>query len=47
MMAELTEQEEKQDEEGNLQDTILSAFVIGVIILAIWFWVFIIYLNRL
>lgn len=48
-MADITERQEGQgqDEEEHLQDTFISSFIIGLIILAIWVWIFIIYLDRL
>lgn len=49
VMADITERQEGQgqDEEEHLQDTFISSFIIGLIILAIWVWIFIIYLNRM
>lgn len=50
-MADITERQEGQgqdeEEDEHLQDTFISSFIIGLIILAIWVWIFIIYLNRL
>lgn len=40
--------EEPQDvDDEKLQDTFLSAITIGVIILLMWLWIFLVYLDRL
>lgn len=41
------EHQEGQDEDDQLQDTFITSFIIGVIIVAIWLWIFFIYLGRL
>ena len=46
-MANTLKQEEERNEEERLQDTFISSFMIGAIILVIWLAVFLVYVSRL
>lgn len=42
-----SDQHNRHEEEEHLQDTFLSSFIVGFIIILIWLSVFAIYVNRL
>jgi|GEM_PF-2032411 len=46
-MVKETNRQEGHEEDENLQDSFVSAIIIGLLILAMWLWIFFVYLDRM